>query len=167
LQLVFFGRRSTWRQKELQPGAHGLFSGKVGDFRGRRQLVHPEYLLLRGDGVDELDAEVYAGQLIPVYPATQAVRTWQISNAVHLALATLDPLPDPLPDEVHERHALLTYDAALRAMHEPDDFAHWAAARRRLAWPSDAGWPPRTPLNHGRRKPAGCSTRSTPGCRSS
>jgi ATP-dependent DNA helicase RecG len=139
LQLVFFGRRSTWRQKELQPGAHGLFSGKVGEFRGRRQLVHPEYMLLRGDGVDELDAEVYAGQLIPVYPATQAVRAWQISNAVHLALTTLDPLPDPLPDDILRRHALLTYDAAVRAMHEPDDFAHWAAARRRLAWDEALG----------------------------
>src|SRR3569832_1529912 len=44
LQLVFFGPKSSWRERELQPGTRGLFSGKVGEFRTQRQLVHPEYL---------------------------------------------------------------------------------------------------------------------------
>src|SRR4051794_2072315 len=100
LHLVFFGRRSTWRQKELQPGARGLFSGKVGVFNGKRQLVHPEYMLLRGDPLDDAVADIYAGRLIPVYPATQSVRTWMISNAVQQALRVLDPVPDPLDTEV-------------------------------------------------------------------
>src|SRR5690348_5426926 len=34
LQLVFFGPRSMWRERELVPGVRGLFSGKVGEFRG-------------------------------------------------------------------------------------------------------------------------------------
>jgi ATP-dependent DNA helicase RecG len=139
LHVVFFGRRSVWREKELRPGARGLFSGKVGEFRGARQLVHPEYLLLRGDPLDETAADVYAGRLIPVYPATQAVRTWVISNAVQHALQVLDPVPDALDPEVRARRGLLGSDAALRAMHEPDDFAHWHAARRRLAWDEALG----------------------------
>jgi ATP-dependent DNA helicase RecG len=139
LHLVFFGRRSVWREKELRPGARGLFSGKVGDFRGTRQLVHPEYMLLRGDALDETAADIYAGRLIPVYPATQAVRTWVISNAVQQALRVLDPVPDPLDPDLRARHDLLSLDAALRAMHEPDDYQHWHAARRRLAWDEALG----------------------------
>jgi ATP-dependent DNA helicase RecG len=139
LHLVFFGRRSTWREKELRPGVRGLFSGKVGEFRGTRQLVHPEYMLLRGDPLDETAADLYAGRLIPVYPATQAVRTWLISNAVQLALQVLDPIPDPLDAEVRARRGLLSSDAALRAMHEPDDYEQWHAARRRLAWDEALG----------------------------
>ncbi len=95
LHLVFFGRRSTWRKNELQPGARGLFSGKVGVFNGKRQLVHPEYMLLRGESLDETAADVYAGRLIPIYPATQSVRTWVISNAVKQTLLMLDHVPDP------------------------------------------------------------------------
>jgi ATP-dependent DNA helicase RecG len=139
LHLVFFGRRSTWRKNELQPGARGLFSGKVGVFNGKRQLVHPEYLLLRGDPLADGAADNFAGRLIPVYPATQAVRTWMISNAVHLALQMLDPVPDPLDAELRARRGLLGSDAALRAMHEPDEYEQWHAARRRLAWDEALG----------------------------
>jgi ATP-dependent DNA helicase RecG len=139
LQLVFFGRRSVWRERELRPGARGLFAGKVGEFNGRRQLVHPEYMLLRGDPLDELAADIYAGRLIPVYPATQKVRSWVIANAVRQVLHALDPLPDPLDAERRARRGLLSSDAALRAMHEPDTREQWHAARRRLAWDEALG----------------------------
>jgi ATP-dependent DNA helicase RecG len=152
LHLVFFGPRSTWRERELTPGRRALFSGRVGDYRGKRQLVHPEYLLLRappsGAGssagssspaLDAAEADVYAGRLIPVYPATQHVRTWTISAAVRQALAVLDEVPDPLDAGVRDRHELLGSDAALRAMHEPEDRGQWAAARRRLAWDEALG----------------------------
>src|SRR4051812_17550647 len=139
LQLVFFGPKAAWREKELQPGARGLFSGKVGDFRGQRQLVHPEYLLLTGDALDDTAADMYANRLIPVYPATQHVRSWVIGNAVKQALVVLDEIPDPLDAEVRARRGLLGSDAALRAMHEPQDYAKWQAARRRLAWDEALG----------------------------
>jgi ATP-dependent DNA helicase RecG len=139
LHLVFFGRPGTWRGKELQPGVRGLFSGKVGEFRGQRQLVHPEYLLLHGDPMDDVTADSYANRLIPVYPATQSVRSWVIGNAVKQVLHALDPVPDPLDADLRARHRLLSSDAALRAMHEPDDYEQWHAARRRLAWDEALG----------------------------
>ena len=139
LQLVFFGGRSTWRQRELRPGARGLFAGKVGVFNGRRQLVHPEYMLLRGDPMDDITADVYAGRLIPVYPATQKVRSWVIANAVQQALHALDPVPDGLDAELRARRDLLSIDAALRAVHEPDSREQWWQARRRLAWDEALG----------------------------
>jgi ATP-dependent DNA helicase RecG len=138
LQLVFFGKKSVrWRSRELVPGVRGLFSGTVGIFNRNRQLVHPEYLILRGDA--DLEADMYAGRLIPVYPATKAVRTWTISRAVDVALRMLDPLPDPLDRSIRDRHRLLDSDTALRAMHQPDDRAQWSAARRRLAWDEALG----------------------------
>ncbi|WP_018504540.1 ATP-dependent DNA helicase RecG [Parafrankia discariae] len=44
LSLVFFNQQ--WRAKELVPGTTALFAGKVAEFRGRRQLIHPEVHLL-------------------------------------------------------------------------------------------------------------------------
>ena len=139
LQLVFFGRTAHWREKDLQVGRRGLFSGKVGDFRGRRQLVHPDYLLLHGDALDGAEADVYAGRLIPVYPATQAVRTWTISESVRHTLAMLDPVPDAVDADVRTRRGLLDLDTAIRAMHEPADRQQWNAARKRLAWDEALG----------------------------
>jgi ATP-dependent DNA helicase RecG len=140
LHLVFFGK-GVWRSKDLVPGSRGLFSGKVGQFNATRQLVHPDYLLLRGDGDDLEDATagVFANRLIPVYPATQAVRTWVVSNAVHQALLMLDPVPDGLDAVVRARRGLLDSDSALRAMHEPDDYENWKSARKRLAWDEAMG----------------------------
>jgi ATP-dependent DNA helicase RecG len=134
LQLVFFGPRSVWRERDLVPGALGLFSGKVGVFRNRRQLAHPDYLILRSDEMVEHEADVYAGRLVPVYPASAQVRSWTIANAVELTLDALAPLVDPVPVDVRARRGLMERNAAIHAVHRPDDHAQWAAAKRRLKW---------------------------------
>jgi ATP-dependent DNA helicase RecG len=134
IDLVFFGQRNLWRERELHAGALGMFSGKVGEFNRRRQLVHPDYRLLRDETMAVQEADMFARRLIPVYPASKEVRTWAISNSIDRVLELLDPVPDPLPDEVRARHGLLGFDAALRAMHQPDDWSDWGAARQRLKW---------------------------------
>ena len=50
LVLTFFFRspKSQWTIKRLVPGMVGMFAGTVSSFRGRLQLVHPEYELLPG-----------------------------------------------------------------------------------------------------------------------
>ena len=139
LNLVFFGKRSTWRLRELHPGVRGLFSGRVGMFGKTRQLAHPDYLLLHGDGLDEHEADDFAGALIPVYAASKDLRTWTISNTVHIVLGMLDPLPDPVPVEMRARRGLLTFDTAIRTIHRPANRDEWYAARRRLKWDEALG----------------------------
>src|SRR5664279_778732 len=48
LTLTFFNQ--AWRQEHLRPGRLGLFAGKVSAYGGKRQLTHPDYLLLDADG---------------------------------------------------------------------------------------------------------------------
>ncbi len=139
LKLTFFGNRQTWRERELTPGTTGLFAGKVSVFNNTRQLTHPEYVILRGDGLERLEADDFAGALIPVYPATKDMRTWQISNAVKIALTMLDPVADPLPALLRAKHGLLDLDAALRGVHRPDTRDQWHAARHRLKWDEAIG----------------------------
>ncbi|MDQ2748035.1 MAG: ATP-dependent DNA helicase RecG [Actinomycetota bacterium] len=139
LTLVFFGRRSQWRRDQLQPGMRGLFSGKVRLFGQVRQLAHPEYMLLRGDELDGHEADDFAGELIPVYPASQQVRTWTISNTVRIVLGMLDPLPDPVPEPIRMRRGLIDFDTAIRTIHRPADMDEWRAARHRLKWDEALG----------------------------
>jgi ATP-dependent DNA helicase RecG len=145
LQLVFFGRRNQFRAIELQPGTRALFAGKVGVFRDKRQLVHPEYVLLGqlegpiGDLDDRLVTDDFAGALIALYPANKDVRSWQIARAIRHALEMLDPVPDPVPMAILAKHGLLGLDAALRTIHTPQSMDEWYAARRRLTWDEALG----------------------------
>ncbi|MGO9163322.1 MAG: ATP-dependent DNA helicase RecG [Streptosporangiaceae bacterium] len=134
LTLTFFGRgRQDWRERELQPGSHGLFSGQVSTYQGKRQLAHPEYeMLASGDAAAR--ASEFASELIPVYPATKDISSWKIADSVRIALDVLDVPDDPLPEQVRGRHQLCGYADALRGIHRPVDRADLARARLRLKW---------------------------------
>ncbi|HLX89641.1 MAG TPA: OB-fold nucleic acid binding domain-containing protein, partial [Acidimicrobiales bacterium] len=47
LRITFFNQ--AWRAKQLVEGHRGLFAGKVGSFKGTRQLTHPDFQLLDAD----------------------------------------------------------------------------------------------------------------------
>ena len=131
LSLTFFNQ--GWRERELRPGRRGLFAGQVSTFRGTRQLAHPQCLLLP-DGVDDDPEAVaaFAGALIPVYPATSAVTSWQIAAAVRIVLDTLDEVDDPLPAGIRDAEGLLDLADALRAVHRPADHDDVERAHARL-----------------------------------
>ena len=133
LTLTFFARgRQDWRERQLAPGLHGLFSGQVSTFRGKRQLAHPEYELLGVDD-DAHRAAEYAAQIIPVYPAASGIASWQIGGAVRIALDVLD-VQDPMPRTVRDRHGLRGLADALRGIHRPIDWADVERSRKRLKW---------------------------------
>jgi ATP-dependent DNA helicase RecG len=136
LRLTFFGPKNLWRKNELEPGATGIFAGKVTRFNKTLQLTHPDYQLLSGD---EGDLTNFADAMIPIYPATAALRTWHIANTVRIVLDTLDPVPDPLPAAVVREHKLLDLDAALHRIHRPASWAEWGQAKARLKWDEALG----------------------------
>ncbi|CAB4917985.1 MAG: ATP-dependent DNA helicase RecG [Actinobacteria bacterium] len=131
LSLTFFNQK--WRERELRPGRRGLFAGQISSFRGKRQLAHPQCLLLP-DGVDD-DPEAiaaFAGALIPVYPATSTVTSWQIAGAIRVVLDTLGDLPDPIPERVRQAEGIIGLAQALRQVHRPASDAEMVQAQDRL-----------------------------------
>lgn len=131
LSVTFFNQ--AWRERELRAGRSGLFSGQVSSFRNKRQLAHPQCLLLP-DGVDD-DPEAiaaFAGVLIPVYPATGSLTSWQIAGAVRVVLDTLGAVDDPIPDAVLSAEGLVGLNRALHLIHRPTDFEDVGAAQARL-----------------------------------
>ncbi|MGC9666297.1 ATP-dependent DNA helicase RecG [Planosporangium sp. 12N6] len=131
LTLTFFSQ--PWRERDLKPGRWGLFAGKVTEFRGKRQLNSPEYVLL-DDETATSEVEEFAGALIPVYPAAAAVPTWVIAKCVRVVLDTFTPPEDPLPASVRAERGLMGLDRALREIHRPSSRESLAIARRRLKW---------------------------------
>jgi ATP-dependent DNA helicase RecG len=135
LALTFFNQ--AWRERDLRPGRWGLFAGKVTEFRGKRQLNGPDYMLLDDPdemGSPESELEQFAGALIPVYPAAAAVPTWVLARCVRVALDTFEPPPDPLPAKLRAGRGLVDIGTALRQIHRPDSRPGLEAARKRLKW---------------------------------
>uniref|UniRef100_UPI00351C90C6 ATP-dependent DNA helicase RecG n=1 Tax=Quadrisphaera sp. RL12-1S TaxID=2763011 RepID=UPI00351C90C6 len=130
LSLAFFGRTNQvgYHQSRLKWGRAAMFSGKVQSYRGRLQLVHPEYELLPGDldTVMATDAEVLrarADEVIPVYPAFKALPSWKTAKAVATVLDTLtaEDVPDVLPSGVRDLEQVPSKLDALLYLHRPTD----------------------------------------------
>ena len=132
LVLTFFNQ--VWRKNELTPGVRGIFAGKVGEYRGIRQLAHPDYELFEaGDERDSgPEAKKWAMQPIPIYPATSTVASWQIAKALGVVLDTLPPVDDPVPLEVRTERELLDLGQAYQLIHRPENDAQWRRARDTL-----------------------------------
>jgi ATP-dependent DNA helicase RecG len=137
LTLMFFHKAGYW-QRLLRQEALGLFAGTVSSFRGKRQLVHPDCEMLPTEaavsGQTAEYAAEYAAELIPVYPASAKISSWQIAKAVRTVLDTLDLGPDPLPEPLREQHELVSLAEATMAVHRPIDVDDYRQARRRLKW---------------------------------
>ena len=87
LTCTFFNQ--PWRERELVAGRTGLFAGKVTAFQGKLQLANPDYQLLDED-TDASAAAEFANAIIPVYPAAQGLRSWEIGRCVRQVLDTWD-----------------------------------------------------------------------------
>ena len=140
LMLTFFfsSTRGQFGFRKLAVGMVGMFAGTVSSFRGRLQLVHPEFEMLPvAPDLDSLTPELaaeFAAEMIPVYPASAKFSSWAIARSVRTVLDILDISEDPLPAEVRERYKLMGQAEAIRAIHRPLDSADRDRARRRLKW---------------------------------
>ncbi|WP_203135419.1 ATP-dependent DNA helicase RecG [Microbacterium sp. JZ31] len=132
LALTFFGQ--AWREKELRPGRRGVFSGKVGAFRGKLQFSNPDYELFEDDRSGLAQADEMVRTPIPIYPATAAIATWKIQRWISDVLDRLGDVPDPVPEELRFREALLTAREAVEWVHRPQTRPQIDAARGTLRW---------------------------------
>lgn len=135
LSLTFFNQ--PWREKQLVVGRVGLFGGKVGTFRGKRQLVNPDCLMLPDMGDDDPEAIAsFARALIPVYKATGAVPSWRVANCVRTVLDQVrwERESDPIPAQVRMRYGIIDAAAAFDAVHRPDSWEQVEQGRNRLRW---------------------------------
>jgi ATP-dependent DNA helicase RecG len=132
LLLTFFNQ--AWRAKELVEGREGLFAGKIGRYKNNRQLAHPDYLLIpEGDDVESAISE-FAGKYLPVYGATRKLPSWKISQCVHLALANVEKLVEPIPKGILDRFGFPELDQAIRNVHQPPNLEAAVKAKARLTF---------------------------------
>lgn len=130
LSLTFFNQ--AWRANTLRTGARGIFAGKVTEYRGVRQLAHPDYELFEETVLSDVEAEKWAKTPIPIYPATSSIASWQIAKAISIILDIAPELADPIPEKIRQREKLLDFGVALNWIHRPEQNQQWHEARDTL-----------------------------------
>ncbi|MBG0739154.1 ATP-dependent DNA helicase RecG [Paeniglutamicibacter antarcticus] len=134
LKISFFNGFKA--EKELQPRALALFSGKVTLYNHARTLTNPLFELLPDDELAGHEAEFHAQRPLPVYSATAKLPSWKIQRVVETVLAAVDfsRLRDPLPLGIVRREKFVDLEEAYRQIHAPSEPADWQRARDRFRY---------------------------------
>ena len=141
LTCTFFGqpRLIDYWHGQLQPGARGIFAGKVKEFNRKLQLAHPDFVIVDESGAiiggaarNAALASASQAAFVGLYPMTGKLRTWTIADCVTLALESLAGIEDPLPEWVRAEAEVWELERALRAVHQPTGRAEIDQGRERL-----------------------------------
>ena len=130
ITLAFFHTHSDYLLNALPGGETRVVSGRVEDYAGEKQMVHPDHI----GTLDELD-DMRAVE--PVYPLTAGLTAKPMRKAVRGALAQLPDLPEWLDPEYKRARGWSDWREAVRAAHAPADDAELSPKmppRRRLAY---------------------------------
>lgn len=130
MSLTFFGQ--AWRKDGLRVGRQGVFSGKVGQYRGAIQFTHPDYELFDDEDEARVNVELHGNEPIPIYPATSTIASWQLQKIFTLVLDGLGEIDDPLPEHVRAARGLLSARDAIMHLHRPDTDEQIGPARQTL-----------------------------------
>jgi ATP-dependent DNA helicase RecG len=131
LTLTFFSKRD-WQKGRFAVGDRAFFSGKVGEFNHKPQLLNPEVEAV-DDDIDEAASD-FAGAILSIYPASKGATTLDIRRSMQVVLDSVDLPEDPVPIGIRDELRLLGYREALEGIHRPKTFAERDRARNRLAW---------------------------------
>jgi ATP-dependent DNA helicase RecG len=132
LGVVFFNQ--PWRAKQLCEGTEAIFWGRVGEYRGARQMVNPVVDVVAGVDEPAVGRPRRTLRILPVYPASAkaGLTSWEIGTFVQEALERAGELVDPLPEGWRAALSLWARTAAMRAVHGPASMDVIPPARRRL-----------------------------------
>ncbi|MBQ8409246.1 MAG: ATP-dependent DNA helicase RecG [Clostridia bacterium] len=106
-------------------GSTFRFYGKIEKVKSRYSMTSPA----ADPWVDEMPPPPF----FSVYRLSEGLTQKQISQNMEAALEMAsEALPDPLPEEIREKHGLCTLCYALQQIHFPESYASLATAKKRL-----------------------------------
>ena len=129
ITLAYFHANRQWLEKTFEIGKTVIASGKIGDFQGGRQIVHPDHVL-SPDKDDELP------EVEPVYPMTANITPRQVRKFMSAALDGTPDLDEWIDPHLMKRNNWPSFKQALLRLHQPKvyDPDGFETARERLAY---------------------------------
>lgn len=77
---------------------------------------------------------IHSGRIIPVYSSVGGLSTKILRRILTKLVASIEPIPDPLPHNLITEHNLISLDEAIRELHLPTTIARLDQAKHRLAF---------------------------------
>ena len=116
VRLMWFNG-SDYIYQSLKAGDLIAVHGKVADYKGNVQIVHPEY-----DKLNANEISLSTGFVIPVYPLTEDLKKSGLDNRnlrkiIYLALDSLSKIEDHFDKKQQEDFKVCSLDSALRNIH--------------------------------------------------
>ena len=116
VRLMWFNG-SDYIYQSLKAGDLIAVHGKVADYKGNAQIVHPEY-----DKLNANEISLSTGFVIPVYPLTEDLKKSGLDNRnlrkiIYLALDSLSEIEDHFDKKQQEDFKVCSLDSALRNIH--------------------------------------------------
>lgn len=130
LVLSYFRADPRWLQGQFPVGKERIVSGRVDEYRGERQMSHPDFVLDPAKG--EMPPPVE-----PIYPLTAGLTNKRVHSTIK---AALDLIPDDLPEwgdsALIAKENWPAFKAAMAGVHAPTAYDEDAItrARTRLAY---------------------------------
>lgn len=129
LTLTYFHANRQWLEKTFEIGKTIIASGKIGDYQGGRQIVHPDHIAdpEKDDDLPEVE---------PVYPMTANLTPKQIRKFMAAALDGMPDLDEWIDPHLMKRNNWPSFKQALLRLHQPKvyDLPAFDIARARLAY---------------------------------
>jgi ATP-dependent DNA helicase RecG len=129
MDLVFFSAHPGWIEKQYPVNGTALICGKIEDFRGQRQIVHPD--LLGNEADDEIE------KIETIYPLTAGLTNKALRKNILAALDKVPNLPEWLNDAHKKKSGWADWSATIHKIHHPEapeDLEARAPAKERLAY---------------------------------
>ncbi len=127
--MIYFHANKQWLERTFKLGESIIASGLVDDYRGGRQITHPDHVV-SADKDDELP------EVEPVYPMTANLTGKALRKFMAAALEKLPDLGEWADPHLMEQRGWPGYQQALEALHRPTAYDPEAfhLARERLAY---------------------------------
>ncbi len=105
---------SNSQQQALSRGTKISCFGEVRLGTSSREMVHPEYKILKSDSELTL-----TDSLTPIYPSTKGLQQRSLLRLVGEALKPLEQLNDLIPEAISQQYQLSSLKQALLTLHKP------------------------------------------------
>ncbi|MEI8010862.1 MAG: ATP-dependent DNA helicase RecG [Candidatus Omnitrophota bacterium] len=128
IHCVWFNQ--SYLDKYFHVGDKVVLHGRVDLFKGRLQLVAPEYEVISRD-----DEHLSMGRIVPVYPLTKGMGQRYLRKLIAFALEHhAAALIDVLPPEVRARQGLGDIAASIASIHFPENESAQEKAAARISF---------------------------------
>lgn len=133
IELVFF-KGIKWISEKIKPGTEYIVFGRVSEFNGTCNLVHPEI------APASEESAAGAGSISGVYPGSEKLKNSGLNNRAVIKAENIilekyaDCIEETLPEYLIRRKGLFPLKKALKNIHFPENETALSLSRNRLKY---------------------------------